>query len=234
VSPWQIIAEALGQRLDADLIPALYAAASVPVPVLRAELRAAGQAFVDPEAGQVPEADELARTIAWVVKSSSRTAAAIGAVGGAGGLLSVAPELAASAVSVLRLAQRLALVHGIDPDTDGGKLVIARALAAAYEVRLPDSTRVTTRMSDLGSMVRVGPGGGVVAGWVGKQVARQSLAAVVRRAVRLVPGLSIGLGGFGAWRRQLVYAERMCAVYARTVEALPFDLGDEALAEEVR
>ena len=235
MNPWRILAEALGQRLDADLLPAMYAAASVPAAELRAELREAGHAFVDGDTGVCPEPDELARTVAYVVKSSTRRATAVGALGGAVGFVALAPEVVAGAVSALRLAQRLAVVHGFDPDTDAGKLVISRALAHAFEVHLPESTRVTTRVSELPALIRTDERTPkAVAAWVGGQVASKSAAALLSRFIRLVPGLGTGLGGFGAWRRQLKLAERMCEVYSRAAESAPFELNDESLADEVR
>lgn len=234
MSPWRLIADSLGQRLDADLLPAVYAAASVPTRVLREEFRAAGIAFVDAVAGEWPDDEALARSVVAVTKGSARAAAAVGAVGGAAGLLALAPELAAQTVASLRLAQRLAVVYGFDPETDHGKLVLARALAAAYEVQLPDSARVTTKLSDLTGIARQDGSRQALVGWAGRQAARQSVAMLVGRVVRLVPGLGAGVGGVVAWRRQQQHAERMAAVYAGALESAPFDLGDEVLADEVR
>ena len=76
MSPWRLIADSLGQRLDADLLPAVYAAASVPTSVLREEFRAAGIAFVDAVAGEWPDDEALARSVVAVTKGSARAAAA--------------------------------------------------------------------------------------------------------------------------------------------------------------
>ncbi len=234
MSPWRLIADALGQRLDADLLPALYSAASVPTFQLREEFRAAGIAFVDEAAGEWPDDEALARSVVAVSKGAARTAAAVGAVGGAAGLLALAPEMAAQTVASLRLAQRLAVVYGFDPDTDHGKLVLARALAAAWEVQLPDSARVTTRISDLTGLARSDGSRQAMVGWAGRQVARQSVGMLVGRVVRMVPGLGAGVGGVVAWRRQQLHAQRMAAVYAGALESAPFDLGEESVADEVR
>lgn len=235
VNPWRILAEALGQRLDADLIPTLYAAASVPTPLLRAELRAAGRSFIDAETGSYPEPDELARTVNFVVKGSTRRATAVGAISGVAGVVAWAPEWVAGAVSALRLAQRLAVVHGFDPDTDEGKLLISRALAHAFDVKIPESTRVTTRVSELPALVRrEGQTPVAMARWVAGQVASTSVAALASRVVRLVPGLGFAFGGVGAWRRSHRLAARMCEVFARAASGVPFEIHDEVLADEVR
>lgn len=235
MSPWQIIAEALGQRLDAELIPSLYAAASVAPAQARDELRAAGLAFVDEATGQFPEPDDIARTVAWVVKAASRQAGVVGAVSGAAGFLAVAPEVLASAVATLRLAQRLAVVYGFDPDTDAGRMVISRALAHAYEVQLPESTRVATRVSELPALVRTGAGNSqAMVAWAGRRALSGTASVLVGRVSRLVPGLGAVIGGIRAFRAQERLAARMCEVYARTMEALPFDLRDEEIAVEVR
>ncbi|MSQ04048.1 MAG: hypothetical protein EXR71_19535 [Myxococcales bacterium] len=234
MSPWRLIAEAFGQRLDADLIPALYAAASVPTHEIRDELRASGHAFVDEATGVFPEPDELARTVAWVTRTSTRRALVLGVAAGAVGFAAVAPAVLASATSSLRLAQRLAVVHGFDPDTDAGRLVISRALAFAYDVQIPAATRVTTRVSELPALV--GPLGstGALTRWVGRQAFTGSVVAVVARVTRLVPGLGAAAAGVSALRTQSRHAQRMCEVYARATEALPFELGGESLADEVR
>ena len=234
MSPWRLIGEAFGQRLDADLIPALYATASVPTSEIREELRCGGHAFVDEAAGLFPEADELARTVAWGTRTSTRRAVVVGVAAGAVGFAAIAPAVLASALSSLRLAQRLAVVHGFDPDTDAGRLVISRALAHAYEVQLPESTRVATRVSELPALV--GPLGstGALTRWAGRQAIAGSLAAVVVRVTRLVPGLGAAVAGVSTLRTQSRHAARMCAVYARATEALPFDLANESLADEVR
>ncbi len=194
----------------------------------------AGIAFVDEAAGEWPDAEALARSVARVSKEASRKSAALGAIGGLAGVLAIAPELAAQLVASLRLAQRLAVVYGFDPETDHGKLVLARALAAAWEVQLPDSARVTTRISDLTVMARSGGNSEALVGWAGRQVASKSVAVLVGRVVRLVPGLGAGVGGVLAWRRQQLHARRMAAVYAGAIESAPFDLGDESVADEVR
>ncbi len=235
MSPWQVIAEALGQRFDAELIPSLYAAASVPTAQVHDELRAGGYAFVDEVAGVVPEADELARTVAFLARQSTRQATALGVVSGAAGLFALAPEVVAGGVATLRLAQRLAVVYGFDPETDAGRVVLSRALAHAYEIKLPESARVATRVSEIEALVRSSPAESrELVAWAGRRALAGSAGLVLSRITRLVPGLGAIVGGVRAFRTQGRLAARMAEVYAGAAESVPFDLRGEELAVELR
>ncbi|MBM4391366.1 MAG: EcsC family protein [Deltaproteobacteria bacterium] len=234
-SPWRVIAEGLGTRVDEDLLPAMYAAASVSTSQVREELRRAGLAFVDEEAGLVPEPDELRRAVDHVVRSAQIRASAMGAVTGLAGAAAMPPELVAAMVNTLRLGQRLAVVHGFDPETDHGKIVLTRALAAAMGVELPDSTRVATRVSELPVLVRAAaPGSSGAVQWAARYVVERSVGSAAARVVRLVPGLGAGIAALSAWRRQKQVAARMCAVFHRAMDALSFDIEGEQDAIEVR
>lgn len=234
-SPLLILAEALGTRLDSDLLPSLYAMAGLPTAQIRNELRAAGLGFVDPASDQVVDGLVIARTAQIVTRSSARRAAIIGVAGGVAGLATIPPELAATLVLSLRLGQRLAVVHGFDPETDAGKLILARALAAAHGVQVPEFGRVATRVSDLPIVVRSQlPGAAAAFAWLGKQVVWRSSSSLAGRAIRIVPGLAAGISGYGAWKRHDVLAQSMCAVYSRAMEADSFVLDDVVQADEIR
>lgn len=229
-----ILAEALGARLDSDMLPRLYDLAGVPTAQVRSELRASGLSFVDAEAGTFPDPIEIRRTAQVVTRRSTRTAAVIGAASGVAGMASIPPELAATLVLSLRLAQRLAVVHGFDPDTDAGKLVIGRAAAAAYGVQIPEFGRVATRISDLPAVVRNQlPGPSSAAAWVGQQLVLRSGGSFVGRVLRSVPGLAATVSGIGAWRRHDRIGSRMCVVFERAMRAGCFELDDVVLADEV-
>jgi hypothetical protein len=229
-----VLAEALGARLDADLLPRIYATAGVSTVTIRDELRAASLAFVEPESADPPDLVTLQRSIRMVVRRSSRQAAAVGVAGGVGGLSSIPPELAATLVLSLRLGQRLAVIHGFDPETDEGKIVLARALAAAYGVSLPEFGRVATRISDLPLVVRGKlPGASTALAWVGRQAIRRSSTTLAGRVLRSVPGLAASVSGFSAWRRHERLAETMCTVFARAMETQLVSLDDSVLAEEI-
>lgn len=233
-SPLIILAEALGTRIDSDLLPRLYALAGLPTTQIRDELRNAGLGFVDPASDQLVDPLVIARTAQIVARSSARRAAIVGVAGGVAGLASIPPELAATLVLSLRLGQRLAVVHGFDPETDAGKLMLARALAAAHGVQIPEFGRVATRVSELPMVVRTQlPGASAALAWVGQQVVMRSSTSLAGRVIRVVPGLAAGISGFGAWRRHDRLAQKMCEVYVRAMDAESFVLDDVVAADEI-
>lgn len=234
-SPWSVIASAVGDRLDAELLPTLYERASVPTAEIRAELRAAGIHFCDPDCGENPDAIALAEAARMVASSATRTATAMGIAGGFVGVFAIPPEMVAQLIQSLRTAQRLAVVYGFDPDGDTGKIVLWRAIAAAYDVELPTEGKVGLRVRELPRIVSAQlPASRIGTTWLARQMLNRGLGVVAARAGRLVPGLGAGFGGWSAHRRASEMAARMINVYARASAAMPFDLDDESLAVEIR
>lgn len=234
MTPLEMFARALGDRIDVELIPSLVERISVPTNQIRAELRQAGLPWQDPEAGVLHELPDLLESARKVARKGTWQAAGVGAVGGAIGAAAVPPELMLTLVHHLRLAQRLAVVFGIDPETDAGKILVARAMAAAYEVELPTEARLELRVRDLPAFLsRASPVQGDAGRWVVRQIVGRTATALTRRVSRLVPGLGVGIGAFGAGKRTMEAADRMIEVYSRALEAIPFDVGDEELAVEV-
>ena len=86
MTPWQVLIDTLGgevrDRLDGDLLPALYAAVSVPTAVIRSELRSDGLLFVDPQAGQWPTAQELEEASKKTVVNAQRRGVGLGVASG--------------------------------------------------------------------------------------------------------------------------------------------------------
>lgn len=229
---WELLARAMGDRVDAELIPALYERVSVPTAQIREELRAQSLPFQDVEAGQVHELDDLVESARKLVRSGAWKSAGLGALSGALGPLAVPPELAATAAHHLRMAQRLAVVFGFDPETDAGKVIVARALAAAYDVAVPTSVRLDLRVRNLPTLfARERTDTGT---WLARQIVSRTAASLTQRVTRLVPGLSVGLGAWTAGRRTGRVAEKMIEVYSRALEAALFDVEGEELAVEVR
>jgi len=234
-STWSVLWEVLGERLDEDLLPAVYEAVSVPTSEIRAALREAGLAHLDPEAGLRPEPAELDAAAARLVATARGRAAALGAVGGLAGAFAIPPEVLGSLVHTLRLAQRLAVIYGFDPETDAGKMVMWRAIAAGYEFELPASGPMGLKVRDLPDLVRTQvPATRQATGWLARQVVTRSVMSVANRVTRLVPGLGAGVAAWSAQRRIDALAARMVAVYGRACADAVFDLGDEALAVEVQ
>lgn len=231
---WQELASRAADRLDVGMIPAVYAAASVPTPDIRAELRAAGLAFLDHEAGLEPAMAELDAAAAATVAIARRQATALGVASGVMGAAGVPPEVVGHLVQVLRLGQRLAVIYGFDPETDAGRVVLWRAMAAAFGIELPSGRQEAVRLRDLPDLLRAQLPAAQEAGlWAGRQVATRAAASVARRVSRLVPGLSTGFAAWSARRRMREVGDRMIAVFRGASEAMPFELGEERVAWEV-
>lgn len=239
MTPWQTLIELLGgevkDRLDGDLLPALYAAVSVPTAIIRSELRDEGLSFIDPEAGLWPGVQQLDESAKKMIVSAQRRGVGLGVASGLVGAVAIPPEVLAGLVLALRLGQRLGVIFGFDPETDAGRLVLWRAVAAAYDIDLPQQAQVGMRVRDLPELLRSQlPAGQQAATWMARQVATRALMTAVSRVTRLIPGLGAGVGGYSAHKRIEVMGARMLTVFRRSVEAQPFDLLDESLAVEVR
>jgi hypothetical protein len=233
-SPWSVLLGALGERLDEDLLPAIYEAASVPTADIRAWLREAGLAHVDPAAGQRPELADIETSAERVITTARTRAAALGAIGGLAGAFAIPPEVLASLVHTLRLAQRLAVLYGFDPETEVGRMTMWRAIAAAYEVEMPTQGPIGLKVRDLPDVLRSQvPATRQASGWLARQVLSRSVLNVANRVTRLVPGLGAGMAAWGAQRRIEGMGKRMVGVYARACTDAAFDIEDEVLAVEV-
>lgn len=207
------------QRVDDQLVAGWYRALSVPTDRVRRHLRAAHRPFVDPDGGELPALDDLDRTAAWLIEQTSARATAIGGVAGLAGLASVPPEAAATVVAIVRLAQRLAVVYGFDPETDRGQMALTRALAAGFEVELPERGQVGMRFTDLPAVIAPGlvrprTVGSDLAG----RVVRQALGMIVARITRVVPVFSAGSAASDGRRRVREVGERMRLVLRQLAE----------------
>ncbi len=231
---WQELMTLVSDRVDVGTLPAIYAAVSVSTPQIREELRVAGLPWLDAEAGLEPQIAELDAAAALLVKQARTQATALGAASGVMGAAGVPPEMLGHVVSVLRLGQRLAVLYGFDPDTDAGRVVLWRAVAAAFGLELPSGRQESVRLRDLPDLIRAQlPAAREAGTWVGRQLATRTAASLARRVSRLVPGLSTGFAAWGARRRMLQVGEKMIRVYRGATVAMPFELGQELLAEEV-
>lgn len=220
---------ALARRADAQAFAAAYSAVGVSTEEARRRLVSAGRAFVR-EGEPTPPTEELDRTADWLIEQASASSATLGGIAGLGGWLSVPPETGAFLVASLRLGQRLAVVYGIDPETDAGRLALAQALAAGFEVELPERGVAGTRASEVvrALVLRAGDP---------QAVGGQLALAVVLRAVkmmggqvgRLVPVVSSGVSAVDNRRRTQAIGQRMKGVLRRLAELpLPTALIEDA------
>jgi hypothetical protein len=221
----------LGDRLDGGVLPALYRAASLSTSTIRQELVDAGLPYTDPQAGRVPDRVALDVAAERLIHQAGRRAALRGAAGALGGLPMLAPEAAASLVQGLRLAQRLAVLYGHDPETDRGKLLLTRALSRAWKVELPVDGVIGANLRQLPDVVRsrlTGPRPEALA--VARTLAGQVLVLAGTRLSRVVPGLGTTVGAVAARRELRAQGHAMKAVFERAWEGdlLPGEQGQGA------
>lgn len=204
--------------LDGQAVSGVYAAVSIQTARMRRRLRRESRPFFDPESAARPDPSEVDRTAEWVASQYRFGVAAMSGVAGLGGLASVPPEVLGTVIAVVRLAQRLAIVYGFDPETDHGQMVVWQALSAGLEVDLPEGGPMGIRMRDLPSLVsaRGEPKAASVA--LARAVVRRSTLMVVGRVTRLLPVVAAGSSAFASRERMRRVSERMVAVYRRLAE----------------
>lgn len=225
-SPLRILAE----RLDATMLPALLAAASVSTVGTRDWLRARSMPFFDPDGPPVRLAD-ADRTADHVIAQTQGHTAALGAVAGIAGLLSVGPEVAGWLAACLRLAQRLAIVYGLDPSTDRGQVAVTRALAAAFEVDLPTRGLVDLRLSEVVGAVPApaSPDASSVGAQVARSLIWQAARRMTGRVGRLLPLVASGIGAVDNHSQAAELGDRMKDVLRRL--ATPHHTSDRRIVE---
>ena len=215
------LASSLFRRADQRLVGEVVSAVSVDTDETRERLRVARRPFLDPAETVRPSWAEVEQTSEFVIRQARVKVGALGGMASLAGLLSVPPEVVATAVAGLRLAQRLAIIHGFDPDTDRGEMAVFRALAAGFEVSLPERGAMAVRVSDLPKLVlqRTVPDPASAGGTLVASVARQSASLVGRRVTRLVPVVFSGWSAVAARDRMDDIGRRMAAVLRRLAEA---------------
>ncbi|MBK7755410.1 MAG: hypothetical protein IPI35_03165 [Deltaproteobacteria bacterium] len=226
---WSPLQDALQERLDVDLLTSIYGSVSLSAGEIRRELEAEGLVYYDPTSGQSPELFELDRSAEALIARSRSRAGYIGAAGAFAGAAGVPPELVASLVHLLRLGQRLAVVYGLDPESEAGQLALRRALAAAFELPLPEPGGPALRVRDLPAVITQQlPAAPQAVGWAVRATGDKLVSVALRRVMRLVPGLSVASSTLYARRSLGERAARLQAVLRRTWTGEPLDDATEA------
>ncbi len=176
----------LAEQVDGGAVRALIAAVGVRTSRVRSRLHAAGLSFVG-QPDRAPEPWELDRAAQVVIGWSRANVGMVGGMTGLGGILGLPPEAAALVVARLRLAQRLAVVFGFDPETDRGRVAVARALAAAWELDLPPGGVEGMRVSEIARLAVARAPRPSLPSEVATAVAVRSALSVFGRFGRLVP-----------------------------------------------
>jgi hypothetical protein len=226
------------RQADSGALPLVYRLISVDPEVVRASLRRRRLPFVEPGAPTRPREHELAFTSSVLIARASQQGMAVAAVSGLAGLLSVPPETAAQAASVVRLAQRLAIVHGVEPGTSRGDLVVWRAVAVGVGVVFPEQGGVSARVSELpralvAHATASGEVGTGVASRLAASVARSTATAVGGRFTRWIPWIASGVVAGETKERLDRIGARMQAFIVRAADAPDLDPGAVVEAIEV-
>jgi hypothetical protein len=203
----------LGDRLDEDLAAAVFEAATLRTSDIRDELDRIGLAYQGREGPPSPTIHDLDHAADRVIRRSARIGAVGGAVAGIGGLAAVPAEAAGSLVHSIRTGQRLAVIYGHDPATDRGRLLLARALAAAFDLELPDGRALGMRVRDLPRIARdeLVPTEGHTT-WMFAMLSRGAYRSARGRLLRGVPGLGATVGLWSAHRQSRHRAALMKSV----------------------
>lgn len=234
-SIWTQLARDLGDRLDTDLPARLSDSLAIDPTELRADLNKRRLSYLDPATGHRPTEEALALTAEHLIRRATRSATISGAVGGMAGMAGVPPEVAWHLVQLLRLAQRLMLVYGHNPEDDRGRLLAQRAMAACFEIDLPTQGGVGLRVRDLPSVLRDNvPTAHQGATWLAQAAVRQTAKAVLRPIGRSVPGLASGPAAWRARQSMRNQAERMLTVIQRASAGPQWADGSPTEAVEVQ
>ena len=221
----------LADHMDHRLPAGLYAAVSVRAEDERSRLRRRHRVFVDPAAAERVDPRDLAHTAARVISEGAIAPAGIAGIASLGGLATVPPEAVAQLVAIVRLAQRLAVVYGLDPETERGRLAVMHALAVALEIDAPGDGPLDARLSDLPKLVSL-RNGGTTALALARSALRASAWAVVRRTSRFLPMIGPGLS-FVNTRARLETAGRRMHEEIRRRSGVDGRLADVTDAVEV-
>jgi hypothetical protein len=218
----ETIVRALGTQLDGSLLPTVAAAVFPTTTELRARLRHAGEAWLDPDGIERPIAEQVRATSDRAIRRARGRAGWWAAASTAAGPWGVAPERVGTLFAVLRLAQLLAVIHGLDPETEAGRRVLLRAVAAGLELEIPDQGPAGFRLQD----ARRWLAGSQARGRLGAWLLGTTRVAVLARVMRIVPGLSTGYSAKAARDHLGAAGERMRAVFERHSDAAPFRFHD--------
>lgn len=225
----QDVVRDLIHHADERLLAGWYLAISVSPDRVRRQLKQSGHQWLDATSGHA-DRRELDRSAAWVIEQSRFGAAAIGGIAGLGGMASVPPEVVAQFVACLRMAQRLAVVYGFDPDSDRGRMAISRALAAGFEIDLPERGPVGLRVSDLPSVIAPRM---LAPRTVGSQllstILRKSAWTLAARITRLVPVAGAGVAAVEARKDRAEIGARMQSVFRQLAEIRAVGTIEEAV-----
>ncbi len=191
----------LGIRVDEDLPPAVIKRIGIDLESYHLELANLGLRYDLRDAMNRPTAGELARSAEYAIQKSVRSAGMLGVASGFAGMFGVPPEALARIIQTFRLAQRIAIIYGHDPESDRGSMHVKKAMSAAWGIDLPSQARADLKMSDLKGVLKAGlPALHDGSAWMARTLTKTATAAVGRKASRWIPGFGAGMALFQARR----------------------------------
>ena len=126
--------------------------------------------------------DSLRDTTNFIIASSKKKSAMIGAVGGLGGFLTLIPESAGSLIHAYRCTQKLALVYGL-PIKEHQKIFGLMMLAQSQKQIATSSNQANPTQE--GMLI------------IQKFAKNMAYSAALKRLRKVIPGIG---SGFGAWQ----------------------------------
>ncbi len=224
---WKELAREMEDRLDTELLPLVYSTLSVSSKQIREELSELGLGVLDE--AEVEDLDPLA---AEIIARSVRRFSLVGAMGGLGGIATIPPEIIATLIASLRLCQRLEVLYGFDPDSEHGRLLLWRAMGAAYGVKMPKkgSLRVPGVFTPKTASA---PDTGEITAWMTRQIVQSSIRSLTRRFSRWIPGLGLGFSVAFARRQMKKQGREMQSVFRAAYEGRPLDAEAAIEVEEL-
>lgn len=141
-----------------------------------------------------PTLEELRHTTKFIIESSKKKSAMIGAIGGFGGLITLIPESAGSLIHAYRCTQRLALVYGI-PSNQHQKLFTLMTLAQSQK-QLSNSTTNANPVQESMYVVQ-------------KFAKNLAYGSAIKRLRKIIPGIGSGFGAWQGYKEMEVFAKNV-------------------------
>ena len=141
-----------------------------------------------------PTLDELRHTTKFIIESSKKKSAMIGAIGGFGGLITLIPESAGSLIHAYRCTQKLALVYGI-PSNQHQKLFTLMTLAQSQK-QLSNSTTNANPVQESMYVVQ-------------KFAKNLAYSSAIKRLRKIIPGIGSGFGAWQGYKEMEVFAKNV-------------------------
>jgi len=210
--PSHSLLDDMSNRLATEVLPALIRAASIDVDRFLKDLRRRGLAVEDLQDLRALDVELLDPVADSLIESSRRISAVSGVGLGMGGWIAIGPDIAGQLTTLLKMAQRLSLLHGIDFRTRSGEVLMWKAIA--------DSVGVDMGREEMSAAWTLPARIGRTSWAVNPVVGRLAIAVIRRLALklstplgRMVPLVGSGVGMWSNYSQMGRAGRRMAAFY---------------------